>query len=639
MSGRMGILHPVGLPLAAIGMLLASVFAEAAAQRFVEPTSLLEAVKAGKLPPVEKRLPATPLVAEFADGRSPGKHGGEARMLISGGRDVRLMTVYGYARLVGYDEKLQLRPDILLDVEVQDDKVFTFKLRPGHRWSDGAPFTAEDFRYYWEDICGNKLLAPGGPPRLFYVGDERAKFEVLDPTTVRFSWSQPNRTFLASLAGPADPFIYRPSHYLKKFHANYNDPKVLEEQAKASRQRSWAAMHNFVDNMYRFDNPDQPTLQPWINTTRSPANRFLGDRNPYFHRVDSNGLQLPYLDRFTMIQSATALIPAKVAAGETDLQPRYLSFSNYTLLKQAEKREPVSTYLWRPGLGAHIALYPNLNVADPGWRALLRDVRFRRALSLATDREIVNQSLYFGLAEAGNNTVLQQSPLYKPEYRDAYAKFDPKRAAQLLDEMGLTKKNGEGIRLMPDGRPIEIIVETAGEDTEQTDVLQLIRDDWYRIGIKLFSKPSQRDILRNRIFSGQAVMVVWGGLENGIPTADMSPSALAPMSQYGYQWPDWGQHYESRGKKGEAPTMPEVKELLALVDAWEAASDKAERTRIWQRMLQIHAEQQYTIGIVRSVPVPIVVRRNMRNVPKEAIYNWDPGAHLGTHRPDLFYYE
>lgn len=146
-------------------------------------------------------------------------------------------------------------------------------------------------------------------------------------------------------------------------------------------------------------------------------------------------------------------------------------------------------------------------------------------------------------------------------------------------------------------------------------------------------------MLRNRVFSGQAVMVVWGGLENGIPTADMSPAALAPVSQYGYQWPDWGQHYETRGKKGEAPALPEAKELLDLLDAWDKAPGGEERARVWQRMLQIHAEQQYTIGIVRSVPVPVVVRRNMRNVPKEATFNWDPGAHLGMHRPDLFFYE
>lgn len=606
---------------------------------FIDPPMFADAIASGQLPPAAKRLPAAPLVTRVDGDRMPGRQGGEARMLIANPRDVRLMTVYGYARLVAYDEKLTLHPDILLAVENEDDRVFTFKLRPGHKWSDGHPFTAEDFRYYWEDICGNKQLAPGGPPRMFYVDGERAKFEVVDATTVRYSWSKPNHTFLRALAGAADPYIYRPAHYLKKFHAKYADPKQLEERAKAERKRNWAAMHNFVDNMYRFDNPDQPTLQPWINTTRPPATRFIGERNPYFHRVDQNGRQLPYLDRFTMVHSAAALIPAKVAAGEVDLQPRYLAFNSYTLLKKAEKREPIVTRLWKPGLGAHLALYPNLNVEDPVWRALLRDARFRRALSLGMDREIVNQSLYYGLAEAGNNTVLEASPLFKPEYRDAWATFDKVRANRLLDQIGLTKRNSEGIRLLPDGRPAEIIIETAGEDTEQTDVLQLIRDDWMRIGVKLYSKPSQREVLRNRVFAGQAMMIVWGGLENGIPTPDMAPDALAPVSQHGYQWPKWGEHYETQGKKGEAPDLPEAKELLDLAEAWDRASTTDERTRIWHRMLEIHADQQFTIGILRAVPVPIVARRTMHNVPERAIYNWEPGAHLGVHRMDLFWLE
>ena len=66
--------------------------------------------------------------------------------------------------------------------------------------------------------------------------------------------------------------------------------------------------------------------------------------------------------------------------------------------------------LWRTGPGSQLALYPNLNVNDPVWRRLLRDVRFRRALSLAINRHEINEVLYFGLAIEGQNTVLPQEP-------------------------------------------------------------------------------------------------------------------------------------------------------------------------------------------------------------------------------------
>ena len=93
----------------------------------------------------------------------------------------------------------------------------------------------------------------------------------------------------------------------------------------------------------------------------------------------------------------------------------------------------------------------------------MRDVRFRRALSLAVNRHEINQVIYFGLAIEGQNTVLPQSPLYEPDYRAAWARFDLREANRLLDLVGLTKRGSDGMRLLPDGRPVEIIVENSGE--------------------------------------------------------------------------------------------------------------------------------------------------------------------------------
>lgn len=146
-------------------------------------------------------------------------------------------------------------------------------------------------------------------------------------------------------------------------------------------------------------------------------------------------------------------------------------------------------------------------------------------------------------------------PLYRKQYQTQWAQFDRKAADKLLDELGL-KRGPDGVRRMADGRPLEIIVETAGESTEQTDVLELIRETWKESGMKLFSKPSQRDLLRNRVFSGEAMMTVWGGMENGLPNADTSPDELAPTSQVQLQWPKFGQFFETKGKAGEAPDIP-----------------------------------------------------------------------------------
>src|SRR5262249_29113603 len=238
--------------------------------------------------------------------------------------------------LVVYDHDFKLKPDILQSVDIDGDRVFTLHLRPGHKWSDGQPFTTEDFRYFWEDVANNQDVSPSGPPIQMLVDGEPPKVEIVDEPTVRYSWSKPNPQFLPALAGPSPLYIYRPSHYLKKFHAKYADPKALADQLEASGQPNWAALHNRLDNMYRNDNPDLPTLDPWMLTTKPPSERFIFKRNPYYYRVDAKGMQLPYLDSLAMQVADSKLIPAKVAAGDVDLAARYLRFDNITLLKESE---------------------------------------------------------------------------------------------------------------------------------------------------------------------------------------------------------------------------------------------------------------------------------------------------------------
>ena len=619
--------------------LLSSVFFSALAAppaTLVETPMFREDVAAKKLPPVKQRLPENPLVVVM-DGKTSelGQHGGTLNMLIGRARDVRMLVVYGYARLVGYDRNLNIVPDILESIEVKEDRIFTMKLRPGHKWSDGQPFTTEDFRYYWEDVANDKELSPAGPPAELLAGGVPPKVEYLDKTTVRYTWAQANPDFLPRMAGPSPLFIFRPAHYLKQFHKKYN-PKVLEADKAEPGKRNWAATHNREDNMYQFDNPKLPTLQPWINTTKPPADRFVAVRNPFFHRVDENGRQLPYIDRVVMPIADGKLIPAKAGAGESDLQARDIQFNNYTFLKKGEKVNNYRTLLWRTGQGSHFALFPNLNSSDPVWRQLFRDVRFRRALSLAIDRSQINQVLYFGLASESNNTVVPESPLYRKPYQTQWAQFDRKAADKLLDDIGL-KRASDGMRRLPDGRPLEIIVETAGESSEQTDVLELIRETWREAGIKLFSKPSQREVLRNRVFSGEAMMSVWGGLDNGLPNADTSPDELAPTSQVQLQWPKFGQYFETAGKSGEAPDIPEAVELMKLAQSWRTAN-RAEREKIWHRMLSIHAEQQFSIGVINNVQQPVVVNNALKNVPEKGLYNWDPGAFFGIYRPDTFWF-
>jgi peptide/nickel transport system substrate-binding protein len=611
----------------------------ALAQDIVEPPFLAPKVEAKDLPPVAERLPKVPLVVDpTRDGGSFGQYGGDVVTLVPRARDIRYISTYSYTRLVAYDRDLKLYPDLLERFDVEEERVFTFTLRDGHRWSDGHPFTAEDFRYYWEDIAQNRDLSPTGIPEFMMADGKPARFEVVDERTVRYTFEKPNPRFLPQLAGPTDPGLFRPAHYLKAYHAKYADKAQLEETAKKQKLKSWAALHNRLDDAKEHTNPDLPTLQTWKVTNAAPATRFVFERNPYYHRVDARGQQLPYVDRVVMDVAASGLLAAKANAGETDLLFRGLSMHDVPILKEGEKAKGYRTLLWQNARGSELALYPNLNAADPVWRALNRDLRFRKALSLGIDRKTLNNALLFGLGTEGNNTVMPQSPLFSPELRTLNASYDPGEASRLLDEIGLTKRNGAGIRLLPDGRELEIIVETDGESSLIVDGLTLIAEFWREIGVRLFVKPQDRTVLRNRAFSGLTTMVAAQGLDNAIPTAFMPPTELAPMRQDNYAWPKWGQYVETKGKNGEVVDLPEAKRLTELYGQWMATGDKGAQEAIWREMLRNHAENQWVIGTLAGALQPIVMKNGLHGLPAKALYSWEPTAMIGIYRPDEIYW-
>jgi peptide/nickel transport system substrate-binding protein len=635
---RRGRAAPSRLALLALASALVS--APPALAQYVETPFFAEQVAKKALPPVAERLPAAPIVVDLAARqRSIGTHGGDVVSLVARARDIRYLSASAYSRLVGYNEKLELYPDLLERVDAVEARVFTFTLREGHRWSDGHPFTSEDFRYYLEDIARNKELSPAGVPEFMLVDGRPPRFEVIDTRTVRYTWDKPNPRFLPTLAQPRDPFIYRPAHYLKQFHAKYADKATLQEAAQKQKLKSWAALHNRLDDMNEQTNPDLPTLQGWRVTNAAPASRFVFERNPYYHRVDTSGQQLPYLDRILFDVAAGGLMAAKANAGETDLLFRGLNMADIPILKEGERAKGYKTLLWPSARGSELALYPNLNAVDPVWRALNRDVRYRRALSLGIDRKTLNNALLFGLGSEGNNTVMTESPLFSPDLRTTHAAYDPREASRLLDEIGLTKRNGAGIRLLPDGRELEIIVETDGEGSLIVDGLTLLAEFWREIGVKLFVKPQDRTVLRNRAYSGLTVMVAAQGLDNAVPTPVMPPTELAPMSQAFYSWPKWGQYVETKGKTGEECDMPEACRLLKLYGEWMATGEAETQARIWREMLHNHVENQWSIGTVAGALQPIVVKGGLRNVPERALYSWEPTSMLGVYRIDEFYWD
>lgn len=629
----------IRLPLIAGALAVSVAVGAAHALTPVEVEYFGAKVASGQLPPVSERLPSSPAVVDLESrGQVTGRQGGTLTTLMNRSKDTRQMYVYGYARLVKYDTEFNLVPDILEDVEIADGgRSFTLTLREGHKWSDGHPFTTEDFMYFWEDMAQNETLYGSGPPSYMKIRDYYPTITVLGTHQIRYTWPVPNPDFLPGLAQSRPIRIFAPKHYLKQFHPNYTPIEELEAAAEEQGQRNWAAIHIKRSRYYRMENPALPTLQPWVVLTEAPAERFIFERNPYYHKIDGNGVQLPYLDRVIFNITEQNLISGKSATGDVDLQGRYLRFDNVTLLKRNEESHGYETYLWRIAKGSHVAMFPNLTHKDEVYRDIVRDPRFRQALSLGIDRYEINRVIYFGLALEGQNTMLPKSPLYREEYRTAFAEFDPDAANALLDEMGLERR-WDGKRMRPDGEPLEIIVETAGS-TEHSDILELVADSWWRLGIKMFIKPLGKDSLRRRIYSGQTQMTIYSGFDNGLATADMAPNDLAPISQVQFQWSEWGEYYETNKEGGTAPDMALGTRLMDLRAQWYAADDRETREAVWHEMLTLHAETLPSIGIVAGVLQPIVVRNGLMNLPKEGLWNWDPGAHFGIYGLDHVFWD
>src|SRR5919106_223515 len=234
MQGR-HMIRRIFLKAAALSVLCSPAFAADPLPKLQETPMLAEQVKSGALPAVDKRVPKQPMVVtKFAGGDGPGQPGGQLNMLVASARDTRLMTVYSYTRLIVYTPEFKLQPDILESYENKDDKEFTFKLREGHKWSDGQP----------------------------------PKVEIIDARTIKFTWDKPNPYFIESQARAAPLFLFRPAHYLKKFHAKYTPEKEILKSAKGGQQSGrWTQVYRRMDAMFANDNVDLPSLNPWINTT------------------------------------------------------------------------------------------------------------------------------------------------------------------------------------------------------------------------------------------------------------------------------------------------------------------------------------------------------------------------------------
>jgi peptide/nickel transport system substrate-binding protein len=601
------------------------------AQDYQEAPALAAMVEAGTLPPVQERLPAEPLVIEPVE--EIGQYGGTWEKLISSAGQTALMTIYAYDRLLRWNpDATAIEPNIATSYEVTDGgKTFVFHLREGMKWSDGHPFTADDFVFWYEDMLLNEELTPSFPTWLM-AGGEPVVIEKIDDYTVRFRFAAPYGLLPEYLSYFNLPF--RPKHYLQQFHPAYADQDDLDKLIKEEGVEHWYQLFQNKDQWYRKFNPDLPVVEPWVVITPQPATRVVLERNPYYWKTDPAGNQLPYIDEVAVsITTTVETLNLKTMSGEFDFQMRYLNPANFTLFYDNQEREDYRILEWPTGIGSDAALFFNQSTPDLVLRELFQDLRFRQALSLAIDREEINQLVFDGQGQPRQATVVALSPLFKPEYAAAYADHDPDRANQLLDAIGLTERDGDGFRLRPDGETLSLLLDSPGEKTATIDSIELVIEYWGDIGIKAAANHTERSAYRARRNANETQINVW---EMGFMMYPSNPLFLIASSSGSDFGPDLGVWYNTGGAEGQEP--PEaMKEALRAYDQIKQTPDTEQKNELFHRILELQAENIWVLGLVGGVKETLIVKNHMRNVPDESIFDSLVGRYIGLTAAEQYF--
>jgi peptide/nickel transport system substrate-binding protein len=617
---------------------------------FREAPQLAELVKAGKLPPVSERLGQDPIVVQPL--HSIGKYGGVWRRGFTGPADTSAgQRVNESDHLTYFDYTAnKVVPNIARSWEVSDGgRTFTFHLRRGMKWSDGHAFTANDFVFWFEDMYQNKDVVPLPSP-YFATRGKPGKVVKVDDYTIRYEFPEPYYALPVVMAGQG-PIMghtkegrtgmggYAPAHYLKRFHPKYVAKEDLDKIVKEAKFDSWVSLLKFKNDWAR--NPELPVLTPWKTTTPITTPTWTLERNPYSIWVDTAGNQLPYIDKIVLsLGENLEVINLRAIAGEYDFQARHIDLQKLPVLLENQQRGGYTVHL-DPSDGESVGLFFNLSyVADPEVARWLSTADFRRALSLGVEREQINETFFLGLGVPGSVAPAERT-LYSPgpEYRTLWATYNPQQANALLDKIGLDKKDAEGYRLRSDGNGrLRIELQTIVGFLQFTQIAEMLREQWKKIGIQVDVKEHERSLAYQRRNANEHQMhaeITWG-------TENMfghHMGALFPVDGSSPIGPLYGKWFASNGAQGQEPP-PRMRELMEKFSQALGAPD-AERVQLAKEIWRIALDEVWTIGLAGLSPMITgvrVVKDGLENTP-ERLSNGAAAHSPGNNLAQTYYWK
>ena len=600
-----------------------------------EAPMLAELVKSGKLPTLADRMPASPAVVKPME--SVGKYGGTIRRAQVVAEDATGITALSRSSLAEWSigSDLIATPGIAESWDISaDGTTYLFHLRKGIRWSDGESFTSADIVFWYEAIAKNPDLTAAFPIWLQTDG-KPVDISAVDESTVQFKFTAANGLLPRSLSFPGQGIgIIVPKHYLSQFHPNYADKAALDAAVKKSGFQTWKEF--FLAKNSIWTNPDRPVMGAWKITqaVSGGTTRAIAERNPYYWKVDTDGNQLPYVDKLTFDVLDKSAITLRAANGEIDMQYKFLGFQDMPILQDGSAKGNYTVDQWHPD-APWIAMYMNQSHKDPVMRKLMQNVDFRAGLSHAINRDEMNQLLYLGLGGTQQPCAVPQDPYFVEGYGKRFTEFNTDTANQLLDKAGLDKRGSDGIRLRPDGKPITLTILTFQFETgvNASDGYELVKKYWDAVGVKTVLDIIDSPLWQERVqasdhdIAGYTVAgLLW----------DIDPLWYVPTAPQTYWAPLFGIWNASQGKEGEQP--PElIQKLIELQRNMVTTTDDATRLDLGRQILGMHDENVWMIGTVTTPFQPTVVNNNLGNVVAEAVGSWRAGHEQIAYFEQIYY--
>jgi peptide/nickel transport system substrate-binding protein len=619
-------------------------------KQYGESPMLAERVAAGQLPPVEERLPENPRVMDLPWSEI-GTYGGELRVPFGGDSPFwggQMVFWSAWRGLVNWNESYSdWVPNIAESVDVSDDVMaYTFHLRKGIKWSDGVPFTADDIVFYMDDILKNEEINGGTFPQGFWTpGGEAPVVEKIDDYTVKFTFNVPYGMFLLNMCGwDGWHIVAAPKHYLEQFHIKYNPDGIDALIAQTEGATDWVTLFQSksavgpgADQAVIMRDVNYPTLMPWIVTQPlGSGTQFIAERNPYYYWVDSEGNQLPYIDRIveTSYQDEQTLL-LDVLAGKFDTMPNPPN-ENRPLFFQNEATSGLKVYILpREGGGVVSVMF---NLTNPTLGELFSQKDFRIGMSYAIDRQEIIDIVYFGEGTPRQISPNEDSPLYNEQLTNQYLDYNVDLANEYLDKV-LPNKDADGWRLLPSGEKLSIVftVQTGDYGLRFTDVAELLKGYFAAVGVDIILDVVGNEVLADRGDDNTIEATIFTG-EGGVGiTSIVDARYFVPTHGQSYWGNGWALWYLQPDNPAKVEPPQLILDQIALLEQVRQAPTSEKRIELMSQLLQVCADNFWVIGIASPPTTYRPLTAKVANVPEHWVDGWTPGG-VAIAFPEQWYF-